>query len=98
MSPEVAKATVGYMRASPAIYDNEANRRVALDLYLGRILGSGMVNICRGCRDYTLLCKLYILSTNPHFVQGATGQTITIIKALITKLTALVKRGRSLNY
>jgi hypothetical protein len=40
--PEIAKATVGYMRALSAIYDNEAKRRAVLEPYLGRILGSGM--------------------------------------------------------
>ena len=40
--PEITKATVGYMRASSAIYDHEAHRRAALDPHLGRILGSGM--------------------------------------------------------
>jgi hypothetical protein len=40
--PEIAKATVGYMRASSAMYDNEAIRRAALEPHLGRILGNGM--------------------------------------------------------
>ena len=40
--PDIAKATIGYMRASSEIYDNEAKRRAALEPYLGRILGSGM--------------------------------------------------------
>ena len=39
---EIAKATIGYMRASSAIYDNGANRRAALEPHLGRILGRGM--------------------------------------------------------
>ena len=40
--PEIVKATVRYMRASSAIYDNEAIRRAALEPHLGRILGNGM--------------------------------------------------------
>ena len=39
--PEIAKATVGYMQASSAIYDNEASRRIVLEPYLGKILGIG---------------------------------------------------------
>jgi hypothetical protein len=40
--PEIVKATVGYMRASSAMYDNEAIRRATLEPHLGRILGNGM--------------------------------------------------------
>ena len=40
--PQIANATVGYMQASSAIYDNEATRRVTLEPHLGRILGNGM--------------------------------------------------------
>ena len=40
--PEIVKATVRYMRASSAIYDNEAIRRAALEPRLGRILSSGV--------------------------------------------------------
>ncbi|KAF8323655.1 kinase-like domain-containing protein, partial [Amanita rubescens] len=40
--PEIAKATIEYMRASSAMYDNEAIRKAALEPHLGRILGNGM--------------------------------------------------------
>jgi hypothetical protein len=42
MPPEITKATVGYMQASSAIYNYEANHRTALDPHLGCILSSGM--------------------------------------------------------
>ena len=40
--PEILNATVGYMQASSAIYDNEAIRRAVLERHLSRILGNGM--------------------------------------------------------
>jgi len=66
--PEIAKATVGYMRASSAIYDSEANRRAALEPYLGRILGISMGTVVNadgtspdGAYSITLTGEIYEL-------------------------------------
>jgi hypothetical protein len=48
--PGIAKATIGYMRAASAIYDNEANRRHALEPYLHRILTLTMSTVLNADR------------------------------------------------
>ncbi|KAF8228443.1 hypothetical protein L208DRAFT_1291405, partial [Tricholoma matsutake] len=72
--PEITKATVGYMRASSAIYDHEANYRATLNSHLGRILSSGMGTVVNA--DGTLLDSALSIT----LTKGACETIVTLFK------------------
>lgn len=72
--PKITKATVGYMRASSAIYDHEANYRATLDSHLGRILSSGMGTVVNA--DGTLLDSALSIT----LTKGACETIVTLFK------------------